>query len=415
VQRPQPWNAVRFWLLDLAEELSAAREIQETQPRLDLSRVWITNAGQAMLLDFAAPGLAPIPSAEGSSEPPGPESMQRFLADIARLGLEGLAARGVENTKPIAALVPAHAQSFLASLVRGTFKEARFIVGNLRSLCFRTTEISRPRRAASLAFVPLLVIVLGITLAGLVSFERIRWDRAWTAAYPGLPSLRSAAELYQHREEVAKFGAREQRNLEAIGVYIASRYGELITNAHFWKSSVGKLLAGSSEQSALERAAQRFADATPQQVADAERSVSRRLAEFEREQRFLGFQIAMGMAIFIPALIALIDLIGAAAFGVSPILRLFGMALVKRDGRPASRGILILRSLAAWIPVIGGAFLIVGLGSYINQATDDWSRITALAVMAGTFFALVGIAVYAVLRPSASIQDLLLRTRLVSL
>jgi hypothetical protein len=403
VQRPQPWNAVRFWLLDVAEEMSAALETRDAQPRADLARLWITHSGQAMLLDFAAPGLAPLPLAESAGEPGSQESMQRFLADIARLALEGPAARGGESAKPIAALVPLHAQSFLASLVRGTFEEARFIVGNLRSLCFRTTEISRPRRAASLAFVPLLVIVLGISLAGLVSFERIRWDRAWTAAYPALPSLRSAAELYQHREEVAKFGEREQKDLEAIGVYIVSHYGGLITNASFRDSTVGRLLADSSEQNALERAVKRFAEPTAQQVADAERIVSRRLAKYEREQRFLGFRIAMGMAVFIPALIALIDLIGAAAFGVSPILRLFGMAVVRRDGRPASRWTLILRSLVAWMPFIGGPFLVAGLGS------------TGLAAIVGTMFVLAGVAVYSVVRPSAGIQDRLLRTRLVAL
>jgi hypothetical protein len=267
VQRPQPWNAVRFWLLDVAEELSAERNIEDPPPSLDLSRLWITNSGQAMLLDFAAPGLPRVPSAESSGELAPQDAMQRFLADIARRALEGSASRGVESATPIAALVPLHAQSFLASLVRGTFEEARFVVGNLRSLCSKATEISRPGRAASLAFVPLMVIVLGMTLAGLVSFERIRWDRAWTAAYPALPSLRSAAELYQHREEVAKFGESEQKNHEAIGVYIVSHYGELITNAHFWESSVGRLLADSSEQDALERAAIRFAEPTPDQVA----------------------------------------------------------------------------------------------------------------------------------------------------
>ena len=83
----QPWSQVRFWLYDLARELSAA-EKDGTVPRvLSLDRVWITGDGRAKLLDFPAPGAGDAPAA-----PPLPESgrTQRFLGEVAA-ALEGRA------------------------------------------------------------------------------------------------------------------------------------------------------------------------------------------------------------------------------------------------------------------------------------------------------------------------------------
>ena len=56
IEHPQPWSEVRYWLHDLATEISAA-EKDGTLPELALDRVWITGEGRAKLLDFPAPGL----------------------------------------------------------------------------------------------------------------------------------------------------------------------------------------------------------------------------------------------------------------------------------------------------------------------------------------------------------------------
>ncbi|HKQ40483.1 MAG TPA: protein kinase, partial [Verrucomicrobiae bacterium] len=49
------WSSVRFWLLDLAEELRAALEERSTAPALSLQHVWMTAAGRALFLDFPTP------------------------------------------------------------------------------------------------------------------------------------------------------------------------------------------------------------------------------------------------------------------------------------------------------------------------------------------------------------------------
>ena len=64
---------MRYWLHDLATEISAA-EKDGTLPELALDRVWITGEGRAKLLDFPAPGLAaqinPIRSPFNPDQPP---------------------------------------------------------------------------------------------------------------------------------------------------------------------------------------------------------------------------------------------------------------------------------------------------------------------------------------------------------
>ena len=60
-----PWSEVRFWLLDLTEELAAAAIEGNTPTRLALDRVWITAEGRAKLLDSPAPGIASLPDDAG--------------------------------------------------------------------------------------------------------------------------------------------------------------------------------------------------------------------------------------------------------------------------------------------------------------------------------------------------------------
>ena len=61
----QPWAAVRYWLLDLADEVEAGLTDGST-PVLGLDRIWITSAGHAKLLDWPVGELESI-ACNGSS------------------------------------------------------------------------------------------------------------------------------------------------------------------------------------------------------------------------------------------------------------------------------------------------------------------------------------------------------------
>ncbi len=58
IETPPAWSAVRFWLLDLANELQEAQQDGTWPAALGVDKVWVTGDGRVKLLDFPAPGLA---------------------------------------------------------------------------------------------------------------------------------------------------------------------------------------------------------------------------------------------------------------------------------------------------------------------------------------------------------------------
>jgi len=103
--KPQSWESVRFWLLDLAEELAAAAKDGTTPEILSLDRVWINAEGRAKLLDFPAPGLKDSKRIAGAFEP------ELFLNEVATFALQGRLKRPSDGT--IIAAIPLHARRFL--------------------------------------------------------------------------------------------------------------------------------------------------------------------------------------------------------------------------------------------------------------------------------------------------------------
>jgi uncharacterized membrane protein len=285
-------------------------------------------------------------------------------------------------------------------------------VGNLKSLIAKPAEVSRSRRLVSLVSLPMLAFLLAGTFAGAVSFDRIRWDQAWSAIAGDLPSMRAAAEIYEYRTAALAQGKEVHEGVESMGVYIVAHYSEWITNASFWASPAGKLLSNNHRQ-ALQDALASFPEPSAAQIARAEQKTPRRLAEYDDEQRQMIIEVTLGLFICLAAAIGLIEVIGAAIFGFSPLLRLFGMAVVNREGVPVGRWHLVGRALLTWSVVTGCTFLFGGLGMYLPEATGLIDRWSALAVMFLALSVLVIANVFAVLRPNAGLHDLLVRTRLV--
>ena len=102
IGQPQPWREVRYWLHDLAAEISAA-EKDGTLPALALDRMWITGEGRAKLLDFPAPcpegkPEARNPRAESNLLPPA-QTAPGFLAEVAAVALAGTGASRAQRPR----------------------------------------------------------------------------------------------------------------------------------------------------------------------------------------------------------------------------------------------------------------------------------------------------------------------------
>ena len=422
-QRVQSWNAVRFWLLDLADECATAIQLSGPAPVLSLDRVWITNAGRAVLLDFPAPGLVETTQAIHFGELRDVESLQQFLDSIAHLALEGQG----DAAKNIRALVPLHAKSFLASLANRTFDEARFIVGNLQSLIGRPAEMARTRRAASLLFVPAVTLIFAALIVAMIVFDRIRWDRAWAAAYPDRLSVREVASLYEDRASDVERGEAKPEELELVGSYVVAHYSDIITNENFW-AMPSRITSAADVRRPLRQALKKFPNPNAQAVAQAEGEVPSWIAKREGHYRATLLFLGMGMVVLVTAVASLVEFIGALGFGTSPVLRLFGIAVVNRAGEIASRGRLLWRWALIWLPVGGVILVVAGLladlavghqnlaagqsGLAVGHGGDgEWIAGGVAAVSA--LFIGGALAIYAVLRPQAGLQDRLAGTRLV--
>jgi hypothetical protein len=157
VAKPQPWEFVRFWLLDLAQELAAASKDGTVPKTLSLDRVWINSEGRAKILDFPAPGLNDSKRRTGTSDP------GLFLAEAAAASLEGRPDRPAED--PVSAPIPLLARRLLED--KRILSNPESAVQDLKRLIQRPACVTRTRRLALVAcclIVPLSSVIITLNL-----------------------------------------------------------------------------------------------------------------------------------------------------------------------------------------------------------------------------------------------------------
>jgi uncharacterized RDD family membrane protein YckC len=433
-EQPRAWSSVRFWLLDLAEEMSAALKSGIAAPTLALDRVWVTANGRALLLDFGWPGLRVEPDAGGPIPLNGVAEMQAFLDLVAREGLversagiiQDFKASGSERAqageepKPFRwfrTVVPLHAHSFLLSLAQRAFEQPEFIVGNLRSLVTKPGQVTGAWRGASLAMIPLLVLGVALLVVATINLENTRWRRQWTSLYPGKPDLRPAAQLYHRAMEQKSTGA--QRTAELTRAYLVNHFGPLLTNDTFWANHTLTGDFDEADQLLLRQAVTGYPAPTPKTVKEAETA----LAPYIQPQP--GETIAtvsVIVLVFGAAVFSLIEFFGCLLFGQSPILRLFGIAVVSRRGWPSTRARLLWRWALVWVPfgalgVIAATLLAIHYGTDWKTAPGDPAVDRVVCVLGMTVLAITTLAFstglwYAAAHPEKSLADRLAGTRL---
>jgi eukaryotic-like serine/threonine-protein kinase len=403
ITTPQPWNAVRFWLTHLAEELAAAQNDEGYATTMSLDRIWITASGRAVLLDFAAPMQREHVAGATYS---GNDAVwvQAFLSDVA--------AEALHCTRR-AARIPLHARQFLDSLRRGAFDKVEYIVGNLHSLLTKPAEITRQRRIASLALVPALATIIGMILAGLVVFEQIRSDRIWRDLYPDRPSMRLAARIYGAAQDDEGPAAEETKRV--AGIYMAKHFPDVLANATLWANPD----FGDAElyRRDLKSAIDNAPLVSAEEAARVEQTMTGKLQEKMKEDRILGPLMVIGTELFFILFSTATVLLSVLIFGVNPVLQLFGLTVVTRDGRRAGRGRLLLRWLVTWSVPAFLACLAGTLGMVILSKVvfDHMPAIRGIVLIALPLLGLLMLAgsIVAILRPNRGVQDLICGTCIV--
>ena len=328
IDKPQPWREVRYWLHDLAVEISAA-EKDGTLPELAFDRVWITGEGRTKLLDFPAPGLggkseARNPKAESNRLQP-PQSAQHFLAEVAAAALEGAEGATRLAASEVAVPLPLHARAFLKSLSQMAGADA--VAAALKPLLNRVAAVSRLRRAALVCG----CIVFPLMACG-VGFFTHSFLQDITRKTPGLMELNT---LLQVRSSGRFWGGKNAQlpSDRQIGIYIAQHYRGLITNAASWSSAMALALAKGEGRKFAEQSVAEYTAPTEAEIADAEAAVSMHVPK----QQFFAEKPPPAMQVMVLAA-ALMFYVGfpavvmALLFRGGVVLRIAGVAYVRKDG-----------------------------------------------------------------------------------
>jgi len=354
LSEPQEWGRVRYWLLDLAEELRAATQDGSLPSALSLDRVWITADGRAKLLDFPAPGTAgPQPDRPAQVESAAPSPLT-FLRQVATSALQGRPANSAA-ADPGTAKVPlaVHASRFLETLKPGANLEG--CIAQLRSLLSIPARISRARRlallAGVLAFPVLITAVTGFATA---------LTLAWFHAAPELTTLRECLSRHHELQDQAKSGKLDQAaDREALEIYIAGRFAPVITNAVLWNEFNTRVAITDPLRHEAERILTRRPRPSLEQFAEA----SARVERLFKKSPDLAAQEAIKQ-VKLPVAALLVGYANAVIFVILPCLiasllfrggamvKLLGIVFVNRTGALSSRWRVAWRNLVAWLPFL---------------------------------------------------------------
>jgi uncharacterized RDD family membrane protein YckC len=382
LEEPQPWASVRYWLVDVAEELAAGTRHQSLPAVLALDRIWITPEGRAKLLDFSAPGIDPqgpwgkLPRLAGDTASIGP-----FLSSVVVAALEGRAVEPEEaRRRAIAAPLPLHAKSLLDELpgIDGPEQFARRLKPHLG----RAASVTRPRRlglvAACLApfFFFASIFLLGLSM-----------NLWWLERHPEvMPLYHCLVELERLDASGSPTDHAQEQQCRAMEVYVAGRFGETISDPAVWSNTFAKTLMTENQRKIAQRALAAHPHPTEKEVADAAAQLQPFLDEMP--DGLPGFSdggppmllLALGMALAnLIMLVVVPSVICALLFRGGLLMYVFGIAVVTKDGSRASRLRTFWRSMVTWSPCVLLPMLTVLLT--MIGLTITWSVYLVLALL----------------------------------
>ncbi|MHB8861246.1 MAG: protein kinase domain-containing protein [Pirellulaceae bacterium] len=350
IGEPQSWDAVRFWLLDVAEELNAGRQDDSLPPVLDLDRVWITADGRAKVLDFRAPRLpaeAEICSNARSSDSPA-VSAAIFLKRLATAALEGRVVSAVEvRSRELAVPIPVSARSLINDLGRSA--DASLPVAQLRTFTQLNAAVSRWKRAAAL----LVCFVGPLTVAACTSIF-YHAERQILREHPEVGVLAGYLDYHRSLEE-------QDARRSAIEIIIADRFRAVVTDLNVWSQpAIDGVLTNVDDRQRVESFLQAHPKPTAEQIADAERQLAHFRAEIAiwttANQEFYSLSpgvFFLGICTALLVLLVIIPgLVSLLLTGNSLLLRSLDVAIVTKDGATASRLRVLWRQSVLWFLVL---------------------------------------------------------------
>jgi eukaryotic-like serine/threonine-protein kinase len=357
IGQKQSWNVVRFWLLDLAQELSAGQADDSLPEVLDLDRVWITADGRAKLLDFRAPNVsATSGDGEISAPPHGGKSMVAvFLKRVAIAALEGdLVPASQVNPRDLSLPMPVSARAVLNDL--GRSQELELPTAELNSFTHQAASVSKAKRAGVLAACWLVPLAFTVLVAVFLYSER-----QFLQAHP------AAGELAGYIDYYRSLGPQDERRT-AVEIIVAHEYRDTVSNPQVWSQPGMDGFVDADGRRLLEGFLEAHPIPTEEQVAAARNQ----LAPFRWEIRAHTWSAddifyAMPLNLFlVSATLSMLVLfviipgtLSVAFTGNSLLLRSLDIVLVTKNGAPASRVRVLWRNAVLWSLVLVALVLLL--------------------------------------------------------
>ena len=418
----QPWAAVRCWLADIAEELVAAEKDGTLPVTPGIAQVWITREGRAVLLDDKERRFSSAETNERRLETAAPcQQAQSLLDAMSKHALDPKT-------------VPLHARDVLQKLASATFDRMSFIAGNLQSLLARPATISIRRRAVSLCIVPAAVALF----VALIGWEQLssnaEADAFWKKRHPDQSPLSAVLRL----RDVSDAGRNslfawkpDLRVHRATTVHIAQHYGHELAGS-LAKSPqedpdtpldtdqrseiAGIIIHGAAPdypESFKATLTPEMRNAltpppTPQEIASSDEIIKQALPAFLTEEstryRICGINALRNTCI----VIAIVQFFTLLIFGTTLGQRVFGFAVLNKQGAVAGRLRMLGRWCIAWIP-----FILVDARIEIHELFHQaWGTADILRCVAFGGLWVLGV-IAAIMQPKQGIHDDHVKTWLV--
>lgn len=395
----QDWGKIRFWLLDLAEELKTGVKDGSLPPVMNLDRVWITADGHAKLLDFPAPGT----KSSGTTAPPQLSNPQAFLRQVALSALQGRPLNVEQaHVSTLDLPLPLYARGFFQRIE--SEPNIRQVWERLKPLTGKVADITRRRRSAMLVialclpgFVVLTQMVAGVWLRSSNSTEFIALQSALTQVKPLATNSTNS---------VNESAAADEKN-QQLEIYIAGRFRPLITNSVEWNGYTAQMFIQPAQRKLAEKIIQAHPKTTSAEFTETKATVESQfhipppMTQTSQAAFAIPFMLPLiiygGTLLFvvIPCFVAAILFRGGMA------MRGLGIAVVGHNGKP-SRLRTLWRNFIAWLPFLLSPMLLKAMENIIGA---EWA-LTATAII----LACVTVISLALRR---SLQDHLAQTWLV--
>jgi hypothetical protein len=190
-----------------------------------------------------------------------------------------------------------------------------------------------------------------------------------------------------------------------LGIYIASHYRPVITNASQWNTLYALTMVSGEKRRFAEQCIALYPNPTEEEIRAATAAIRPLLPNNQAALDFsfkpwftlVVFGVSLLMYVCLPALLA------AVIFRSGLVLLACGLAVARRDGRRASRRRALWRAAVAWSPVLLAPVLL----AVLTPLTGAAIAATILAVL------WCGLTAWSLALPSRSLPDRIAGTWLV--